>query len=771
LTTLTTGSKATIAEIKRLGLQITDSKGNFVGLGSIIEQLNPKLAKMGTVQREAALKALFGAGAAGVMNDVISEGRKKFDDLSNSIGRAGSAEDQASKATDNVRDKVKIFTSGIKDLAIKIGEAILPAINNLLGMLIGILPWFDRLGHWMAENKAVIAPVAKVLGVLAAAILAVWTATKLLSGIGSIFKTVFSIGGPGLIILGIAALIVAFVILWDKSKAFRDFWIGLWNDVKVAVSDAVKVISPLLESIGKAISTGIGIVTGKKDDKGRTVTPEHVSPPAPIQPPTPSVQFSQLPSKARPILVPGYVPPTPFSLDTGPASRPVHTSGYPDVPINTDTGLVPKPKQRLPVDLTRDSGLASAPDKPKQSTGPIDLKASNIPGMWQKIWDDVLKISRNVFGELKGRFHDLTVWISKEVDAIKNWWMSIWPLMKRPLADLWNAVKIAFNIIKVVVVVALYAIWETFKAVFTILGGIVKAAVDIIEGIIKGLAEIFAGLIDFFKGIFTGNWSLMWKGIIEIVDGVWAIIWGIIKGAWDIILAIIKAAWNLVKDIFGGAGVWLVKVVINIWNDVTGWFARMWHDIVGYFIGLGRDIGNISTGIWHWLVNTAKDIWRDVTGWFVNIWHDIVGYFIGLGRDIGNIAGWIWNTVTGWARNLWRNISDTFNRMVGDLIGIFRNLANWVFRNPINFVIDWVINRGLNDLVHGVGDLFGQNWNVHVGLIPQFAQGGIVPGTDTGKDTVHAMLRPGEGVLTPEAVKRVGGATTIEKLNRGQAPS
>jgi hypothetical protein len=40
------------------------------------------------------------------------------------------------------------------------------------------------------------------------------------------------------IVLGIVALVVAFVLLWKKSEAFRDFWKGLWNGIKKAASAA-----------------------------------------------------------------------------------------------------------------------------------------------------------------------------------------------------------------------------------------------------------------------------------------------------------------------------------------------------------------------------------------------------------------------------------------------------------------------------------------------------------------------------------------------------
>lgn len=47
----------------------------------------------------------------------------------------------------------------------------------------------------------------------------------------------------GIIVSLIMGLVTAFVILWNKSEAFRNFWIGLWDKIKSVASDAWKGLS------------------------------------------------------------------------------------------------------------------------------------------------------------------------------------------------------------------------------------------------------------------------------------------------------------------------------------------------------------------------------------------------------------------------------------------------------------------------------------------------------------------------------------------------
>lgn len=47
-----------------------------------------------------------------------------------------------------------------------------------------------------------------------------------------------------------------------------------------------------------------------------------------------------------------------------------------------------------------------------------------------------------------------------------------------------------------------------------------------------------------------------------------------------------------------------------------------------------------------------------------------------------------------------------------------------------------------------------------------FATGGVIPGQDTGRDSVLIAARPEEGILVPEAVRGIGGKPAIDALNR-----
>jgi SLT domain-containing protein len=85
----------------------------------------------------------------------------------------------------------------------------------------------------------------------------------------------------------------------------------------------------------------------------------------------------------------------------------------------------------------------------------------------------------------------------------------------------------------------------------------------------------------------------------------------------------------------------------------------------------------------------------------------------------------------------------------------------------------WPTNEHTNVNVTGTG---GANIKSNIPGVPGgiiqvlqgnlgLAGGGVIPGYSPGHDTVPAMLSPGEGILTPDAVRAIGGAAAIHSLN------
>ena len=159
----------------------------------------------------------------------------------------------------------------ITSISEPIANEVLPAMKSLstinlneVGQQIGkAMGKGVDIFKWIIENKDTVitaieamlaafalAKIVKVVTELGKIIQAVksWElATKAQAAAQWLLNVALNANPIGIIITLIAALVGAFVVLWNKSEGFRNFWIGLWEEIKSRVQFAWNVITTLFK--------------------------------------------------------------------------------------------------------------------------------------------------------------------------------------------------------------------------------------------------------------------------------------------------------------------------------------------------------------------------------------------------------------------------------------------------------------------------------------------------------------------------------------------
>lgn len=127
-----------------------------------------------------------------------------------------------------LRDNAKLIGIAIGGIATAIaGLKIYNFAKDVAGAVKDVKNFVKQLD--LAKVKTVALELAQKAQVIATNAVAV--AQKALNAVMA-----FASANPmGAIIIAITAIVGAFVLLWNKSEAFRDFWIGLWDKVKKVV--------------------------------------------------------------------------------------------------------------------------------------------------------------------------------------------------------------------------------------------------------------------------------------------------------------------------------------------------------------------------------------------------------------------------------------------------------------------------------------------------------------------------------------------------------
>lgn len=248
-------SKSTDEGFKLLGLNADQMRKDFAAGGDTAQDATQKVLKAlfsmdNQVKQNQAGVDLFGTmwedlGVEGVkaLMDVSGEAATttdamkqlndvKYADVSSSIASIGRA-----LQSEFLQPLVNQVTPAIANFAQAFVEkipAMKDAISEVAEKLQAWIPLFAGIGTAMATYFA----VGKIQAFVKA-IKSGEAALKLMQIAQAALNVVMSLNPIGLIIAAIAGLVAAFVVLWNKSEAFRNFWIGLWDGIKAAAG-AVK---------------------------------------------------------------------------------------------------------------------------------------------------------------------------------------------------------------------------------------------------------------------------------------------------------------------------------------------------------------------------------------------------------------------------------------------------------------------------------------------------------------------------------------------------
>lgn len=262
------------AQMEALGISVYDSEGNMRSMNDILGDLNKSMDGMTSAEKSNIIGTIFNKTDLSSVNALLANTGSTWDSLQKSITESGGAAQQmADTQLDNLQGQITILKSALEGLAISFGELLMPAIKQIVGWVQKFVDWLNGLSEGTKKTVVTIAllaaalgPVLIVIGKVISAVGTIMTVVPKIAGVINTVKGAFAalnttmLANPiVLIIAAIAALVAAFIYLWNNCDGFRQFWIDLWENVKqvaITVWNAIKTIISAVVSGIKGLITG-----------------------------------------------------------------------------------------------------------------------------------------------------------------------------------------------------------------------------------------------------------------------------------------------------------------------------------------------------------------------------------------------------------------------------------------------------------------------------------------------------------------------------------
>lgn len=130
LASLAAPSDSAAKALKKLGIQAFDQQGKFVGLRAITEQLAKAKGTLTDQEFAAAAATAFGNEGFTAANALANSGTKAFDEMAQSVSRAGGAADVAGAKTKGLGGAIEGFKSQLETAGIGIFEVLAPSLEK-----------------------------------------------------------------------------------------------------------------------------------------------------------------------------------------------------------------------------------------------------------------------------------------------------------------------------------------------------------------------------------------------------------------------------------------------------------------------------------------------------------------------------------------------------------------------------------------------------------------------------------------------------------------
>ena len=709
-----------------MGISLTNSKGEFVGMPGLIKQFQDGMKGMTKEQKLANVAQIVGTESASGFLTLIDAGPDKIGKFSKSLKDSnGASKTAADRMKDNLKGSLEQLGGAFESLAIIIAKIMAPSLRSLAEYVTALVEKFNKTPDSikivlivLAALAAAIGPLLIVMGALAAS----WGAIAAATGI--------ALGPIALVAAGLAGLGAGFIIAYNKSATFRE---GVSNALD-AVGRTFKVVTGTVKAFFKMMGgwssqgDGIDILTKLGFS-------------------TKQIQaISGFADKVREVLssMGKAISKTFSQLKVGDAFK------------NMFAGIA---------DFFKKDGAQIL-----EALGNI---ATGIAAVFKFIWPIISYIIKDLWNSIKGFVTGLLTVVkgviqvltgiftgdfSKIGEGLKNIFMgalqAVWNginlmlygkifkgikvfggLFKNFFINMWNGIKSIFTGGGGGFATIFYGIWSNLlKNIRTLWTGLKTFFINVWNGITTpmiasatyirtALLSIFRVTVAVIKAVFTGLrtfFSAFWAGVKLLFSASVTVVKNVSVAIFKGLVTFVRSIFTGLRSFFGNfwTGVkilftkyvalvrlvtttafrLLVAIVKTVFNGLRAFFVRFWSIVRALFVRTVTSIKNVTVSIFRILGTIVRAIFNALRKFFVSFWSITRSIFVrtvtgiknvtvSIFRILSSIVRSVFNALRKFFSSVWSIIRSIFVRTVTSIkntvVSIFRVFAS-ITRNVFN---------------------------------------------------------------------------------------
>ena len=460
------------------------------------------------------------------------------------------------------------------------------------------------------------------------------------------------LGPVGLVIAAIVAIGAAFVVLWNKSEGFRNFFIGLWDGI-------VNVASNAWQGIQNAWNGFVEWFTNLWNSIKETASNAWSSFMEKAQPVIDAIKnvwnsiteffsglwegIKQIASDVWNSFLEGARPIVEALMNVWNALKDFFSAlwgGIVSVATTFWNGIVEVVMPIIEAIKTAWNSLVEF----------FTNLWTSITEGFTTAWNGFVDFLTPIVETIKGLWNGFSEFMSTIWNGIVEVATTAWNSFQSVIETVWTGIQqfitSAIEVIQNVITTGMQIVQEVWNAVWTVFTTIVQTVWTVISTIISTVLNVIAGIISVATALIQGNWSAAWEAVKGVAQTVWEGIKSVISTVINAISTVISTVlgtiqntvttiWNGIKDFISNAINNIKDTVINVANALKDGFLNVLDSlksgvssaidaVKGFFNQLWNiDLSGAGRAIMEGFLNGLKSMWSAVTDF------------------VGGIASWI----------------------------------------------------------------------------------------------------------------------------------
>ncbi|MFJ4201550.1 hypothetical protein ACIP2Y_18205 [Streptomyces sviceus] len=370
------------------------------------------------------------------------------------------------------------------------------------------------------------------------------------------------------------------------------------------------------------------------------------------------------------------------------------------------------------------------------------------------------------------------------------------------LGSIIKVLSAAFTALSPVLKVVLSVVGTMVQQFATALAPVITALVPVVQMLgqfIAQLAPVLASvtlaLMPLLPPIATLAISLLNLAmqvigpLLPLIAKLAASMAGTLAGAIGILVPVITTVigWitNL-SDAVASAVKWIVdkfkwlydvlvghSIIPDLVKGIIGWFGTLWTKAREIFNALRQGIVDRWNALWKAASDRWSSFWNGLRTALGNAKTSMLTWVSGVKTSLTSAWTGMWNSVTSKVTSTFSTLRSKLGDFKTSMLNTVKTLRDGIgslwagiqsrFSGPVKWVISNVYNNGLRKMWNSIAGKINSKISLPT-ISLGFSEGGVVPGKRSNRDSVPAMLAPGERVLSNGQVDRLGGHRAIDAM-------